>query len=585
MSNPASYKLSLTEDRNDAGKLQKSLDRLALENPESFGGHYYQQDPTLRLPITQFATHVPPDITSDTHVFGVLGIEQKFAMPQRDGWFLSDFFAFWHVLNGTTTKKQTWLHALDLEKLIKVHTEYLHSNPYKTRKVVLNQAILDNAQNKASKDSITKIENPTELKKEFRNRFLSVCKTAAAANENVIVLVFAHGNFRQKGVYLGEASSDLSKTFPIKALVKEASGINVKICLISTACYSGGWCCQPDLQLTGFTATGRTKDDLSLTLANSGSSGRYCGSMFTSNIAEYMRKDRLSEDDYDDVTKVQSDSLAAFDSAVYKNLLAMQDRRGYEHCMSFSAQDDAGSMNWQQRTGLPLADFAQRWNDLTDYPKDPTLHPGDPLNRDPLVSQEDRDDFLRLEQDHLASGGGQTYFPNSRTAASQSSGSQNTLGKRKVSSLFGDSVEAMRSLVFAIGAECLQSNGHMDDAAKNHELSDILRGIFSGKKDRLEDFQEALTQLEYRMSVMSSADLYLELMKVPYPNGRQCYEYDESKSYERKSPDDDEISEMLIERASILFPLPAEGQGMEFMKGWSYVHDAFVVACLSKAVI
>lgn len=36
---------------------------------------------------------------------------------------------------------QTWLHALDLEKLIKEHTEYLHGNSYKNRKLALNQAI------------------------------------------------------------------------------------------------------------------------------------------------------------------------------------------------------------------------------------------------------------------------------------------------------------------------------------------------------------------------------------------------------------------------------------------------------------
>ena len=585
MSNPNPYKYSLTEDPNDAGELQKSLNRLSFQNPESFGGLYYQQNPTLRPPIAQFAAHVPPDITSNTHVFGVLGIEQTKAMPQKDGWFLSDFFAFWHLLHRTTTKKQTWLHALDLEKLINEHKEYLHGNPYKNRKVVLNRAILDKAQDKASKDSITKIEKPRQLKMEFRNRFVSVCKTAAAANENVILLVFAHGDWRNNGIYLGEGSSDISKIFTFKTLIKELRSINVKVCLISTACYSGGWCCQPDLQLTGFTATGGDIEHKSRSWANSGSSGRHCGSVFASNIAGCIIKGWLSEDDHDSLTEVQGMSLAALDSTVHRSLLEMHDRRGYEHCMSFSAQDDAWSMHWQQRTGLPLANFAQRWNDLPDYPKDPTLHPGDPLNLDPTVSQEVRNEFQRLEQAHRASGGGKTYLPNSRAGASQSSGSQNILGKRKVSSLYGGSVEAMRSQVLTIGGQYLQSNASMDDAADNLALGSLLRDIFSGKKDRPQDFESALIQLEYRMSVMSTVDRYLELMEVPYPNGQQCYEYDESKSYKWRSPDDREINKMLRERASVLFPRPVQNQGQWFSKGVDYVVTAFVVAGLSTAVI
>lgn len=582
MSDPNPYQYSLTEDPNDPRALQKSLKRLSFQNPESFGGHYYR-----RPPIAQFATHVPPDITSNTHVFGVLGIEQKQAMPWKDGWFLSDFFAFWHLLQGTTTKKQTWLHALDLDKLINEHKEYLHGNPYKNRKVVLNRAILNKAQDKASKDSITKIENARNLKMQFRNQFVSVCKTAAAANENVILLVFAHGDLRNNGIYLGEGSSDISKVFTFKRLVRELRDTKVKVCLISTACYSGGWCCQPDLQLTGFTATGSREEHKSLSWAKSGSSGRYCGSVFAANIAGCLIKGWLSEDvdDDDSLTEVQGMSLAALDSTVHRSLLEMHDRRGYEHCMSFSAQDDTWSMHWQQRTGLPLSNFAQRWNDLPDYPKDPTLHPGDPLNRDPTVSQEVRNEFQRLEQAHRASGGGPTHLPSSQAGASQSLGSQNILGKRKFSSLYGGSVEAMRSQVFTIGDQYMQSNKLMDAAAKNHALHSLLSDIFSGKNDNPQDFESALIQLEYRMSVMSTADRYLELMEVPYPNGQQCYEYDEMDSYKWTSPDDGEISEMLRERADVLFPRPVEEQGLWFGKGVTYLAKAFVIAGLSKAVI
>lgn len=55
----------------------------------------------------------------------------------------------------------------------------------------------------------------------------------------------------------------------------------------------------------------------------------------------------------------------------------------------------------------------------------------------------------------------------------------------------------------------------MNDAAKTHHLGSLLRDIFSGKKDSSQDFESAFIQLEYQMSVMSTADRYLELMEVP----------------------------------------------------------------------
>ena len=299
-----------------------------------------------------------------------------------------------------------------------------------------------------------------------------------------------------------------------------------------------------------------------------------------------MTKGWLSEDDYDNLTDVQGDSLAALHSAIHRYLLEMHEKRVFQHCMSISAQDEAWSMHGQQRTGLPLANFTQRWNDLPDYPKDPALHPGDPLNRDPTVSQEVREEFQRLEHAHRASGGGKTYFPKSATGGSQTSGSQSILDKRKVSSLYGNSIKAMRSLVSTLGDQYMDSTASMNDAAKNHEIVSMLSGIYSGKADSPEDLESALCQSEYRMSLMSTADRYLELMEVPPPNGQQCSEWDESTAYKlREAPNRELISEMLRERADVLFPSPVAKQGQWFSKGVSYVAIALTDAGLSKAIM
>lgn len=48
------------------------------------------------------------------------------------------------MLQGATSV-QTWLRFLDLDALVKNHNWYLHGNPFKDRKVVLDKAILDMA--------------------------------------------------------------------------------------------------------------------------------------------------------------------------------------------------------------------------------------------------------------------------------------------------------------------------------------------------------------------------------------------------------------------------------------------------------
>ncbi len=60
------------------------------------------------------------------------------ANPAMDGWFFSDFFLFHHLLQGLGISQQ-WCSAEEPQQLIQKYGEYLHGNPHKPRKVVLNQ--------------------------------------------------------------------------------------------------------------------------------------------------------------------------------------------------------------------------------------------------------------------------------------------------------------------------------------------------------------------------------------------------------------------------------------------------------------
>ncbi len=143
----------------------------------------------------------------------------------------------------------------------------------------------------------------------------------------------------------------------------------------------------------------------------------------------------------------------------------------------------------------------------------------------------------------------------------------------------------MKRMVFKLGEQYLESNYASDEAGDNHELHSRLRDIFGGKTDDPQKFEEALFQIKYRMSLMPTVDRYLDFMEVPYPNGQQCYEYNEADSWNWTSPDDHQISEMLRERASVLFPHPAHNQGRWFSKGVSYIGTALTLSSLSVAVI
>lgn len=84
------YFFPAEQDTNHAGRLSKALSTINLNNPSTFGG-VVRKAPANGY--SKFNTFSPPDLTSSTRIVAVCGIWQKDAMPQGDGWFLSDFFA------------------------------------------------------------------------------------------------------------------------------------------------------------------------------------------------------------------------------------------------------------------------------------------------------------------------------------------------------------------------------------------------------------------------------------------------------------------------------------------------------------
>jgi hypothetical protein len=183
------------------------------------------------------------------------------------------------------------------------------------------------------------------------------------------------------------ASLPTAQPFVFRRLdFKEATKGNSRVTLITTACYSGGWAVDPELNVTTMTAAG--KGQVSESWYSSNSLGRSCGSIYTSSLLSTIRdecQNAQPEGETETAEQIGNQkTYEAFTDAVYDTLVnRIVDRFGTDHDIQFSAQDDDWESSWAPRTGLSLGDYARRWNQLKIYP--PSDDPNSLRNRDPSI--------------------------------------------------------------------------------------------------------------------------------------------------------------------------------------------------------
>ncbi|KAL8981669.1 MAG: hypothetical protein Q9205_003613 [Flavoplaca limonia] len=593
----AGYKFSTGEDPNDPGMMSKAIGKMKLRTPETYGGALLESTTTGRQ-YDEFNIHTPPDITQKTRVVAVCGLVQEDASPADDGWFLSDFFAFHHLFSGLT-KHQTWIHCLDLHQLVTSFRPYLHGSPFKTRKVVMDHDIISKAQD------IVQCNSAGGLKLMFKKALRKEVQEAAkAGDESVLVFIFGHGREKHFGVQLG--TQWLKHQEFQNELVHD-----VPTTILSTACFSGGWSCNKtfdkktnelkhQFNKTTMMAAGReaTSHSWSIT-ATLGR--RFCGSVFASALVESLTRVNdqvqlrdIPDNDEVEITPEQERTYAAFCETVTETLLKDVDRLGFEHEITFSAENDAWNMCWRERTGFPLASFKKRWDTLADHPADPHLHPGDPLNKDPHVTSEQAAAYLRLEQEdggiHMYSG--KKGMTGGSLAKGGTTVGSSVLGKRKTSGMYGGTLQALINQVSCLGRQYLDSYNVPQNTGNDGSLWNRINRIHLGELTDRETVENVLRCIQYRMEQMTTADRYLAIMGVPPPMDQDCHEFD-TKSFKRDidSGRYREMIDLIFER-ELLFPPPmndsgnpALNQGLPFYKGHHYVIAAFYYAKMSKSAV
>ena len=322
---------------------------------------------------------------------------------------------------------------------------------------------------------------PSKIKMEFRKivreQYLQAKETQP--QEHILILIFGHGVFESKGIMIG-SGTDNSKQFSQKMLKSELKGApNAKVALLSTACYSGGWTCNPLFNISTMTAASASAESRSW--AKSGSSGRACGSMFTTAMIDKFIQNsttgrrvvdvRNEDDEEEELDEHQEQTYAAFCGSMYESVLKGIDRRGMEHKFTFGAQDDAWGMCWRERVGVPLEAFRSQWEKLQDWPKDQTLHPSDVINRDPKVTKEQEAEIESLK---AADKNTSIWDPSKSFQIYEATGglTKVQLGKREISGLYGGSDSALANVVSAHGRQYLTSyQGNNDTLRVRNKVS------------------------------------------------------------------------------------------------------------------
>ncbi|KAJ5158291.1 uncharacterized protein N7500_007942 [Penicillium coprophilum] len=337
------------------------------------GGHARLPD---RLPST-FVSSTIPCVFDNTVILAATHPTVSTAGPSDDGWFISDFYAFNYLLKGLGMH-QTWITAADPRKLVEKYGPYLHGNPYEDRKVCLDQDLLDQRQ-------ITPVTLVSSG--EMIDRVLSEAKWASELAKRheapLLLLFFCHG-LPNHHLLLNDGNSHKGlSVVNLKGVLEPG----VRVTLLSTACYSGGWITTPDLNHTAMAAASG-EDDLATGTSNawsvSQSIGRSCGSVFVSTLLETLSSvtsplleepgldTSLSSPQQslqpDDPNSLQNLSYNSFCNAIWSTCEDRITRLWNFQHFKFCAQDDAWEYSWTGRTGIPLSHFRHRWDQLISYP-------------------------------------------------------------------------------------------------------------------------------------------------------------------------------------------------------------------------
>lgn len=469
-----------------------------------------QTDRGERLTGPTFISKCPiPDIQPNTMVVAVCGITDwaDEASPQKSGWFFSDFYLFHHLLKEVS-RDQIWLTSVSPEYAVQKYGEYLHgdSDPgaMSARRVVLDKAML-------SEVSDIRTVRPRDLRERFLSSLLDVCTKSREQDRPVLVLIFGHGIAGSFNIVLG-GEGDPDKRPKNSELTMDLFKIAIStrrptknLCLLTTACFGGGWAINPELNITTMAGAGPNLETLSWPISGTANM-RACGSPYVGAIADCLKRLTIEDWDDDPEPNPQTPSYAGFihliTDAVQKADPRMVTGQGGRYSLQqpmFSAENDDWAMSYSERTGLPLNRFQERWMKLRAPRPSSGAPPGGPSSGSGSGSG--------------ASPGGPSSSSGSGSGASSggpSSGSGSTSRERLEPGGRLYSHSEIYELVKYAGMAYRKSYPGIDSKAKNIGLHGKLMSLLDrGNSFSTVQLTSLLRELDYRLiQITCTATIY-----------------------------------------------------------------------------
>ncbi len=489
-----------------------------------FGKDFAQEQDGLRGRV--FASMCPPDISPGTRIVAVCGPNDYMdnASPDNDGWIFSDFYLFHHLFRDTSPN-QVWLTCVDPETMVKKYGEYAHGSPNRERRVVLDDSMLFKLSNLRVVNT-----SKTSTKDMLLDRFVATvrdeCVEAIRKDQNVLVLIFAHGRKRTSAISLGGNKLGIESPKLQREYFAGQIPRNAKVTLLTTSCYGGGWAQTPNLNTTTMAAVDESNESLSW--PPSDSSLRHCGSRYATGVTQALIKMSFPEWQLDEGTysRIESDNST---SATYVQLAKTIRHTLFEevdkresNTISFSARDDHWAMEWRVRTGIStLSDYEGKWKELRFL--EPTSAASGVSQVGSVQLAEDRPPYRYQQALQIV--------------------------KRK-------------ALVY------LASNPGPDESAKNIHLHGSIRKLMKGQNPPPEALMVISRSLDYRQwQIMAQANLLRDELGLSCPD---CEEVDP------QGP----MQPGMFNRVCgyFLFSEPAEDEGWEYAKGERYLTVAITRA-------
>ncbi|KAF2710540.1 hypothetical protein K504DRAFT_264762 [Pleomassaria siparia CBS 279.74] len=503
-----------------------------------------------------FITHTVPEVFENSRIVAICGITDIYntddptdsywpADPKADGWFFSDLFAFMHLLHGQGSS-QTWITSETPEYLVSRYKTYLHGNPFNDRKAVLDQELVNRGFG-----SGCVIVGRDSLCDSFLSHLKKESQLAKDNEQPLLVMIFGHGVEGSHEILLGE--NDPRNWLNMKAF-REAVGDDVHVTLVTTACFSGGWCVNADLKFTTLAAAGPKRQSSSWN--ESASIGRYCGSIYSSALMRAWR---------DEAEKAQTSSSAstsepteatysAFAEAVYDTLYTRIDRLASCHSLRFSAQEDDWERAWGARTGVPLINFQEQWDTLKTVA--PTADLTRSVNRDPSNELED-------------------YSADTASLVAD---------KRSLQIRYG-SLRSAKNRVKSVAQTYLKSFPYESNISCNTMLHGRLRRLLNGTTTPdWDSLQAIMVPLEFRISLSLMSTILLKRVGISLPLGSECMEFDVDawERHLRKQMKTDSLNQKYsfaidLVRDNVL-PDPDKRQGYRWNKPHRYICAGIALA-------